>query len=138
MTPLEHIRTLAADLGVTVFVCLNCEEPVQWGLATMGNDDEPVVFLGALPDDLGTYLVALHELGHHADPDWGRGLKLDREAYAWQWAMQQFTDAIGYHASKWVAAADVIRHHLDLYRRDRRYRRTPTFEALYASLPTAT
>lgn len=115
---LDHVRQLAHDSGVKVWASL--DGLGEWGVALLDGSEEPTVLLGEVPTTLEPYMIALHEIGHHIDPDWGRGLKLDREVFAWWWAFRVSL------AWDWA----VVLTHLTEYARDRRYRRTPDFEDL--------
>lgn len=122
---LEDIRRHATDLDVPVFVCVNCDG--LQGAAMLGNadgDPEGLIVISATPDTLPVYLIALHELGHRADPHFNRRLKLDREVFAWRWALEHALIDPG--PEGWA----VIRHGLESYTIDRRHRQTPAFLTL--------
>ena len=127
---LDHIRQLAQSSGIRVWV--NLDSTTEWGMSTLDGDGDPIVFLGMIPDTLEGYLIALHELGHHHDPDWGKPTKLDREAYAWRWALLH---GPGGEVRDQVWA--IVLSHIQEYARDRRFRRTPAFENLLADAERA-
>ena len=121
----EHVRQLARDIGVRVWVCLGCTG--AWAFAQpAGFLGIPTVYLAQTPDEPVPYFTALHELGHHADPDFLRRgrLRLDAEAFAWRWAVEH-----GLHPPGPEVWADIAEA-LHSYGNDRRYRRTPDFERL--------
>jgi hypothetical protein len=124
----EHVRTLAADHDVLMWICATCQDAGEaYGEAiSLTGWDNPLVVLTQLPDTPEAYLVALHELGHHADPCWTKGLRLDREVYAWRWAIA--TSLIPFFAPEWTFIRDALRS----YAADRRYKLTPDFECLLA------
>jgi hypothetical protein len=124
---LEHVVELAIDMGVRVWVALECTE--AWGLAEEYDmaGARPAVWLGRLPIEPVPYFIALHELGHHADPaGWGRRAKLalDREAYAWRWALAEAR--VPADKAVWADILDA----LSSYARNRRYKLTPDFNDL--------
>jgi hypothetical protein len=58
-----------------------------------------------------TYFVALHEIGHILHPDAGRGLRLHKEAHAWDWAIKNSIVPVS------AAVSKMIFRSLDSYRR---------------------
>ncbi|MCZ2111327.1 MAG: hypothetical protein LC118_17450 [Dehalococcoidia bacterium] len=130
---LDHVRQLAQDSGIRVWV--NLDSTTEWGMSALDGDGDPIVFLGMMPDTLEGYLIALHELGHHHDPDWGKPTKLDREAHAWRWALkhQLLPHGWGTPPEAW----EIILKHISEYVRDGRFRRTPAFENLLADAERA-
>lgn len=117
----EHVRRLARDLDALIWVCANCDTRVLYGRVT----DDRHVFLTKPPTDVDGYLVALHELGHLVAHEWNpRNLRLDEEAAAWRWAIEQAL--IPMTPDAWES----IRWRLQSYANDRRFKRTPAFEAL--------
>lgn len=91
----EHVRDLAADMGVTVVHVGDQGEPhIVWGQAIShpyyASRKRRVVLLSHRPKTPMTYMVALHELGHCVSGDgWSNDLMLEREAAAWEWAIAQ-------------------------------------------------
>ena len=82
----EHIRQLARDLDVRVWVCENCS-PSDYSEGEC--EPERQVFLVEPPTRPSAYLTALHELGHIAGhPCRMRSLR-DAEAMAWIWAINE-------------------------------------------------
>lgn len=87
-----HIDQLADDLDIDVLVFwpagMECERPcgAYAYVGRFGEDDEvPIIILSDPPIHAASYLVALHELGHHvtyADNE------LEREQAAWAWARE--------------------------------------------------
>lgn len=122
----EHVRELARDLDVMLWICLggNCPPWYGGGWATVTELGHMAVFITQVPDEPVSYFTALHELGHHADPDWGKNPKLDRETYAWRWAISQSLIEPG--PEVWASILEA----LQTYGSDRRYRRTPAFKSL--------
>lgn len=118
---LEHVRTLADDLDVYVWICVTC--PGDFGTAVLARDDIRTIMLTELPDSTTMYLIALHELGHHAE-GWSK-LKLDREAYAWRWAIEQSLIPLG--QKEWARIESALSSYAD----DRRYKHTPAFTELW-------
>ena len=117
----EHVRTLARDLDAKVWVCTTCPAVDPQGRVTDSRD----VFLVLPPDEPTTYLLALHELGHLASVEgWGKVVRLQEEADAWRWALEQ--SLIDPPAEAWAYVAWALRS----YARDRRYKRTPDFDRL--------
>jgi hypothetical protein len=130
---LEHIQSLAEELDSPVWICLGCErgekDPDYWyvyGEAIRFGNDNPFIVMTETPDEPIPYLIALHELGHHADQLWGKGLRLDREVFAWCWALEHSLVPTGPRA--WGRIARSLRS----YAQDKRYKRTDNFERLLA------
>lgn len=112
----EHVRQLAREYDVELWVCETCPDHEVEGEAYLNG--HRAVFLTQAPDTPEAYLVALHELGHHAAHPWGRGRVLDHEAAAWRWAIEQATIPLG--PDEWR----VIYQRLKSWKADRRYRQT--------------
>lgn len=121
----EHVQQLARDLGVRLWVCMTCERG-RWGVdgEAVEQGDDRWITISELPDTPEAYLVALHELGHHADPCWGKGLRLDREAFAWRYA--RVASRIPMTPDLWR----MIANKLATYGIDRRFKRTEAFDSL--------
>jgi hypothetical protein len=117
----EHVQELARDLDVEVWICATAR---GWnGEARLSSDGQRIIFLSGVPDEPGMYLVALHELGHHASSmkGWRRGYRLDREAAAWQWAIENMPCEPG--PDEWA----FIRAGLMTYAEDGRFKQTDAF-----------
>lgn len=117
---LERVREAARELEVNVWVCLTTDDPLAGCVAAI--DDGPAwIMLTALPTTRDGYLVAMHELGHMADPWQWRGLRLEREVRAWEWAVARIPD---------LNSADrrFIVDRLYSYASNKRCRRTTYFE----------
>jgi hypothetical protein len=85
----EHVRELARSLDVQVWICATCDH-LEGGPAGAAEHTRHVITLSHSPDEPLAYLVALHELGHHADPrPFGKGGILSREEFAWRWALER-------------------------------------------------
>lgn len=103
MSPLlaDHVEELAQELGVIVIppwvVSLSeeCDLAPCGAAGFLSFADEhggglPVIWVSEEPHTAEPYLVALHELGHHATPEPGPcSSELEREERAWLWAEQQ-------------------------------------------------
>lgn len=122
----RHIRELAEDLEAAVWVCLSCRG--DYGEAHSG-DDIRVVALTEVPDEPLMYLIALHELGHMADPRMD-ALTLDREAFAWRWAVEHSIVPVG--RREWARITESLRS----YARDGRFKQTPDFLELLKEAET--
>ena len=96
----RHVHQLAREMGVVVipswaveYVSEDCDEPCGaagelW--AEFGQDGLQMIWVSVDPVTAEAYLVALHELGHHAVPEPGPcSDELEREERAWLWAEQQ-------------------------------------------------
>lgn len=89
----EHVRDLARDMGVTVVHVGDLGNPRDvWGQAIAHPYRETrkrrVILLSHRPVTPMTYMVAMHELGHCVAGDgWSHGAMLEREAAAWEWAI---------------------------------------------------
>ena len=125
----EHVRDLAKNMGVTV-VYVGSLGGV-WGQAQVHPGDiyeqkrKRLVLLSHRPVTPMTYMVALHELGHCVPGDgWSADLTLDREAAAWEWAIEQS-----------ILAKELSSHHarnfLRPYREKRDLSRSEYFERVY-------
>lgn len=102
----EHVRQLARDYGVRVWVAMEpssyaADPTLPYGEAGKDEEDEPTVWLSHPPDTPLAYLVALHELGHIIAPAM-RGRVRDREAKAWRWAIEQSKLPINAVAWRWI------------------------------------
>jgi len=117
---LEHVQRLGRDLDVPVWTCLNCKTV---GGEAVEVDGARYITVSQIPDTVIPYQIALHELGHHADPAGFKGLRLDREAWAWRWALE--------HALIDLDWTDLYTR-LTSYIADRRFKRTPDFDRLVA------
>jgi len=83
-----HIERLAQDLDVELWLLINGDPDLDpYGEAV---SDPRVVKITHAPTTLAPYMVALHELGHHASHAWtGKTLpRLECEALAWNWAIE--------------------------------------------------
>lgn len=116
----SNILHLAHEHDVEVWTCQNCTDDV-YGEAI---ESERIIRVNRPINDEASYLVALHELGHHAGThSWG-SLKLDQEASAWLWAIDQ--SIIRLRPEDW----QVILESLESYARDRRFKQTQLFTDL--------
>lgn len=120
MTRREHVRKLADEHDVLVWICENCEgEP--YGEAF----ERGYIHLTQAPEhSREAYLVALHELGHFAGVIPWSGLRLDHEASAWIWAVENAR--LRMRPADWA----VVEASLESYTKDRRYRHTELFTEL--------
>jgi hypothetical protein len=96
----EHVQQLADELGVIVIPSWVGELADECDLLPCGAageihfEDEhggalPVIWVSEEPSTAEAYLVALHELGHHATPAPGPCSELiEAEERAWLWAEQ--------------------------------------------------
>lgn len=88
----DHIEDLAEQLGVTIlpyggdFLTEDCVD-LPCGAAgelLLLDESLPIIWISEPPVTAAAYLVALHELGHHAIP--ATGDEFQRESWAWNWA----------------------------------------------------
>lgn len=108
----DHIAELAEELGVLIWDEWegDCED-VPCGAAgtlTLGGDTQPVILLSDPPITPESYLVALHELGHHATRDED---EFNRELRAWLWAVEHARIDLDL-----AGAYDLIIRRLETYR----------------------
>lgn len=86
----DHVTELADEMGVVIWEEWegDCDETPCGGAGTLtlGDDVTPMIFLSDAPVTPEAYLVALHELGHHATWEANEFL---RELKAWVWAIEQ-------------------------------------------------
>lgn len=89
----EHIEALAEEFGVTIlpyggdFLTDDCVE-LPCGAAgelLLLDESLPIIWISEEPVNAAAYLVALHELGHHAID--ATDDEFHREAWAWTWAI---------------------------------------------------
>lgn len=71
---------------------------------------------------MSSYLVALHEVGHHLGPNGMRGTRLVRESAAWSWAMNNAAVPPTYGARRSALKA---LYGYGFWVADRQYRRQP-------------
>lgn len=126
----EHVRDLAKEMNVKVVYVGGLGG--VWGQAQPHPADiyekrkNRLVLLSHRPTTPMTYMVALHELGHCAPGDgWSADRTLDREAAAWEWALQQAILPA-------ALAAHHARNFLRYYRDSREFSRSDYFERVYA------
>lgn len=92
----EHVEELARSLGVIVIPdwagAIHADTEIRGGAGELRLEDgeiQPVIWVSAPPDSAEAYLLALHELGHHARGI-ATGLPLSwSEEAAWDWAEAQ-------------------------------------------------
>jgi hypothetical protein len=89
----EHVEALAKELGVFIippwvgsFAEADEFPAGAAGHIEMGEDlGAPIIWVSEEPTTAEPYLIALHELGHHATGTQGLA-DIVGEALAWQWA----------------------------------------------------
>lgn len=131
---LEHVHALAAELDVSLWACMSCPGGYGEAVFFVAPAELRIIAITALPDTVPMYLIALHELGHHADPAQfgkvGRSRALDREVFAWRWALEHSLVDPGREG--WRAIRDALRS----YTHDRRFKQTPAFIELLEEAET--
>jgi hypothetical protein len=88
----QHFAQLALEMDVAVILVVDFDHPgACWGMAI----DHPLhvkrraVILSKPPTTGLAYTIAMHELGHCVrGPGWSGERFLDREASAWEWALE--------------------------------------------------
>lgn len=126
----EHVRDLAADMNVTVVIVGDQGEQKQvWGQAIehpiFPMRNRRMVLLSHRPVTPLTYMVAMHELGHTvAGEGWSGDRMQDREAAAWEWAIENAIIPL-------ALAAHHARGLMVYYRQTDRLARSERFERLY-------
>ena len=83
--------SLAKEHGVDVVLVVDSDYPNDhWGYAITHpvHEGKRAVVISHPPTRPLAYMVAMHELGHCIrGPGWSADLFLDREAAAWEWAL---------------------------------------------------
>lgn len=94
----EHAEELARDLDVIVIPdwagAIHADTELRGGAGELrleGGDTQPVIWVSAPLDTAEPYLLALHEMGHHANPTLDaegtqEPSRLQAEELAWAWA----------------------------------------------------
>lgn len=132
----EHVRDLAKEMNVTVVHVGDQGEPsICWGQALQHpyfmERDRRVILLSHKPTTPMTYLLAMHELGHCAPgAGWSADLMLDREAGAWEWAIENSILPA-------ALTAHYARQYMLDYRAAERLARSERFERLYRKVTRA-
>lgn len=89
----EHFNALASELNVDVILAVDSDYPdAHWGYAMAhphyAHAKRRAVILSHPPTKPVSYMVGLHELGHCVrGPGWSADRTMDREAAAWEWAV---------------------------------------------------
>jgi len=105
----EDVQRQATDMGVRVWISMDpgtyAQDGEPYGEAGKDDDGWEAVWLSHPPTTSRAYLVALHELGHHATR-WGRQLLKERESLAWEWAIEHSIIPLG--PDEWATVAGYL------------------------------